>query len=74
MHRCFTFLVLTERRKALAFTPALLLLPLADGSVAEGGLYGAPRAAVILSVTLVFDAMLLLLFSVNKVLELLKSP
>lgn len=71
-HRCFTFLVLTERRKALGFSPALLLLPLADGNEAEGGLHGAPRVAVILSVPLILDAMLL--FSVNtKVLVLLKS-
>lgn len=72
-HRCFTFLVLTERRRARAFSPALLLLPLAEGSVAEGGLHGAPRAAHILSVALIFEAWLLL-FSVNtRVFLLLKS-
>lgn len=48
----FTFLTLTERLSALLFGPARLLLPLPDGSVAEGGLQGAPRDAEVLSVTL----------------------
>lgn len=37
----FTFLMLTERLCALLFGPALILLPLPDGSVADGGLQAA---------------------------------
>lgn len=55
----FTFLTLTERLSALLFGPALLLLPLPDGSVTDGGLHGALRDEEVLSVTLQFEAMLL---------------
>lgn len=55
----FTFLMLTERLSGLLFGPALLLLPLPDGSAVEGGLQGVLRDEVVLSVTLQFEAMLL---------------